>query len=94
MKLHDACGKVLLTDIYATCNVPSFKASANHGFAIKANDKTNKMKVLKAGSTVSNIITGYISIIYMYHKLELQDKIVLVSGIWHMCTSKNWSTYS
>lgn len=56
MELYEVHGKILLTDIYAKCNVPPFNTSANHGFAIIANDKKNK-KILKAGSTVS-IITG------------------------------------
>lgn len=62
MRLHDAYGKILLTDIYAKCNVPSFKTSAINGFAVRANDKKNKKKILKAGSTVSDIKTVDISL--------------------------------
>ncbi|XP_019883318.2 gephyrin-like [Camponotus floridanus] len=51
VRLHDAYGKILLTDIYAKCNVPSFKTSAINGFAVKANDKKNRKKILEAGST-------------------------------------------
>lgn len=73
VRLHDAYGKILLTDIYAKCNVPSFKASANHGFAVKANDRKNRKKILEAGSTVSDIITVDISLQVSITEVIRQD---------------------
>lgn len=46
--------------------MPSFRASAKHGYAIKTNDGTNKKKILKAGTVSYNKCFTYI-----HHKLEL-----------------------
>ncbi|XP_029174358.1 gephyrin-like [Nylanderia fulva] len=51
VSVRDAYGRILLDDIYSKCNVPSFRASAKHGYAIKANEETNRKKILKAGTS-------------------------------------------
>ncbi|CAL1675227.1 unnamed protein product [Lasius platythorax] len=51
VRVQDAYGRILLKDIYSKYNVPSFKASAKHGYAIKANDKKNIKKILRAGTS-------------------------------------------
>ncbi|XP_070170926.1 gephyrin-like [Polyergus mexicanus] len=52
VNVHDAYGKVLLKDIYTTCNVPSFRTSAKYGYAIIVDGKKQK-KIVEAKTIFS-----------------------------------------
>lgn len=50
----NAYDRILSEDVKSRCNMPSFRTSAKHGYAIIVNDGENKKKILEAGSTVSD----------------------------------------
>ncbi|KAL6432540.1 hypothetical protein ACFW04_006837 [Cataglyphis niger] len=47
VSVQNAYGRVLLEDIHARCNVPSFRTSAKYGYAIIADEK-NQKKIVEA----------------------------------------------
>ncbi|XP_011257600.2 gephyrin-like isoform X2 [Camponotus floridanus] len=49
----NAYDRILSEDVKSRCNIPSFRTSAKHGYAIIVNDGKNKKKILEAGSTFS-----------------------------------------
>ncbi|XP_029174355.1 gephyrin-like [Nylanderia fulva] len=51
VSVHNAYGRILFEYIYSKYNVPSFRTSAKHGYAIKANDGTNIKNVLEEGTS-------------------------------------------
>lgn len=57
VSVHNAYGRVLLEDIYAKCNVPSFRTSAKYGYAIITDEK-NRKKIVEA-KTIVKVIINY-----------------------------------
>lgn len=66
MSVRDTYGRILLKDIYTTCNVPSFRTSAKYGYAIIADGKKRK-KIVEA----KTIVSDNKCFTHIYHKLEL-----------------------
>lgn len=68
MSVYDAYGRILFENVRSKCNVPPFRTSAKHGYAIKANDEINIKNILQEGSVSGNT---YFTYTYVCHEQEL-----------------------
>ncbi|XP_011869273.1 PREDICTED: gephyrin-like isoform X2 [Vollenhovia emeryi] len=50
VKISDACGRILCTDVHSNCNVPPFRTSKKHGYAVLAKDGIGKRRVQEEGN--------------------------------------------
>lgn len=51
-KINNAHGRILCETVYSECNVPAFRVSAKHGFAVLASDGKG-IRIVLNGTTVS-----------------------------------------
>lgn len=51
--VREAFGRILSHDIRSNSNVPSYRTSTAHGYAIIVNDEKSKKKILDPRTTVS-----------------------------------------
>lgn len=70
VQLSDAYGRILCENVESTCNLPPFKVTSKHGYAVLATDGKSLRKVLNVENTVSCIRLIY----NICNKLELRDK--------------------
>lgn len=47
VKISDAYGKISMENVYSKCNVPSFRTSSKHGYAVLVNDGKGVRKVVE-----------------------------------------------
>jgi len=52
VQLSDAYGRVLCQSVKSTCNLPPFKTSTKHGYAVLVTDGKGLRKVLDVENTV------------------------------------------
>jgi len=53
VKINDAYGRILSEDVRSNCNVPPFKTSKKHGYAVLVSDGKGLRQVLKEQNKVS-----------------------------------------
>lgn len=58
-KINNAHGRILCETVYSECNVPAFRVSAKHGFAVLASDGEG-IRIVLNGTTVSCDIRRFI----------------------------------
>lgn len=56
VKINDAYGRILWEDVYSKCNVPPFRTSSKHGYAVLVKDGKGLRKVQKEENQVNWII--------------------------------------
>lgn len=53
VKISDAYDRILWKDVYSKCNVPPFRTSSKHGYAVLVKDGKGLRKVQKEENVVS-----------------------------------------
>jgi len=52
VKISDAYGRILLKNVYSKYNVPSFRTSKKHGYAVLVSDGKGMRQLLNNNNTV------------------------------------------